>query len=203
MKHVLFTLLLATLCATTSFGQTIKSLGFNTTSGVVIYSSTNQLTFTNAVALSTGQISNASVGTSVDLARALWDAANDEPALEINDGNVILQGGDVPGAFRNELGLPWAGLTNTNSATFRSALGYGGNNTNTGDSPAAGEAYVYAAWGLWDTAEDGRIAWRVEDSEIFIGSSMDTTNAPTNTTNAVRWLKVLQGTNSYRVPLYK
>jgi hypothetical protein len=109
----------------------------------------------------------------------------------------------VAAQVRTNVGLGWSALTNTNAAGFRGALGYGGNNTNTGDSPAAGEAYVYAAWGLWDTADNGSIAWRVEDSEIFISPTMDTTNAPTNTTNAVRWLRVLQGTNNYRIPLYR
>jgi hypothetical protein len=157
-----FAILLAALLAATSYGQTIKSLGYNTTNGQIV-AATN-VVWTNAFSFSTNT---------------------------------------VAAQVRTNLGLGWSALTNSNSAGFRRALGYGGNNTNTGDSPLAGEAYVYAAWGLWDIAENGRIAWRVEDSDIFIGSFMDTTNAPTNTTNAVRWLKVLQGTNSYRIPLYK
>jgi hypothetical protein len=161
MRHLL-TLLLATLCAASAFGQTIKTLGYNTTNGQIV-AATN-VVWTNAFSFSTNT---------------------------------------VAAQVRTNLGLGWGALTNANAAGFRGALGYGGNNTNTGDSPLAGEAYVYAAWGLWDTSEGGSIAWRVEDSEIFIASAMATTNAPTNTTNAVRWLKVLQGTNSYRIPLYK
>jgi hypothetical protein len=46
MKHLL-TLLLATLCAT-GYGQTIKTLGYNT-NGEVVYAGTNPLVFTNAV----------------------------------------------------------------------------------------------------------------------------------------------------------
>jgi len=49
MKHFLTTLLLATLCAT-GLGQTIKSLGYNTTNGMVVYKNTNQLTYTNSLA---------------------------------------------------------------------------------------------------------------------------------------------------------
>jgi hypothetical protein len=49
MKTLLATLLLATLCAVTSYGQTIKTLGFNTTNGQVVYSGTNVLTFLNSV----------------------------------------------------------------------------------------------------------------------------------------------------------
>jgi hypothetical protein len=162
MKHLFLTLLFATLCAATSYAQTIKALGYNTTNGQIV-AATN-VVWTNAFSFSTNT---------------------------------------VAAQVRTNVGLGWSALTNTNPAGFRGALGYGGNNTNTGDTPLAGEAYVYAAWGLWDTAENGNIAWRVEDAEIFIGSTMDTTNAPTNTTNAVRWLKVLEGTNSYRIPLYR
>jgi hypothetical protein len=47
MKTFFLTLLLATLCAT-GYGQTIKSLGYNTTNGQVVYTSTNTLTLTNS-----------------------------------------------------------------------------------------------------------------------------------------------------------
>ena len=46
MKLLFHTLLLATLCAT-GYGQTIKTLGYNT-NGVVI-GPTNALTFTNSI----------------------------------------------------------------------------------------------------------------------------------------------------------
>jgi hypothetical protein len=47
MKHF-FAILLAALCAATSYAQTIKTLGFNTTNGqVVANTGTNVLTFTN------------------------------------------------------------------------------------------------------------------------------------------------------------
>jgi hypothetical protein len=48
MKTLLLTLLLATLCAATGYGQTVKSLSFNTTNGeVAANTGTNVLTFTN------------------------------------------------------------------------------------------------------------------------------------------------------------
>jgi hypothetical protein len=53
MKHLL-TLLLAALCAATSYGQTIKSLGFNSTNGQVI-AATN-LVWTNAFNFSTNTV---------------------------------------------------------------------------------------------------------------------------------------------------
>jgi hypothetical protein len=48
----LITLLLATLFAASASGQSIRTLGFNTTNGNVIYGGTNTLTFTNAVTFS-------------------------------------------------------------------------------------------------------------------------------------------------------
>jgi hypothetical protein len=48
MKHLLAILVLAA-CAATGFGQTIKTLGYNTTSGNVVYAGTNNLNFTNYV----------------------------------------------------------------------------------------------------------------------------------------------------------
>lgn len=203
MKRTLAILLAALLASTVScFSQTIRTLGYNT-GGTVIYSGTNKLTFTNAVDLSTGNTANSSLGTHVDLALALWDYANDAPALEISDGEVSLVDGTVPENFRIQLGIPWSGLTNTNAATMRSALGLGGNPTNNSATPPVGEAYVWAASGLWQTAENGEVAFRIDDSEIFVGQSLPSTNGPTNTTNVVRWLRVVEGTNNYRIPLYK
>jgi hypothetical protein len=49
MKALTTLFALATLCAT-GYGQTIKSLGYNTTNGQILYSGTNPLTFTNAPA---------------------------------------------------------------------------------------------------------------------------------------------------------
>jgi hypothetical protein len=46
-------LLAAALAAAPAAGQTVKSLGFNTTNGQVVYSGTNPLTFTNSLQFST------------------------------------------------------------------------------------------------------------------------------------------------------
>ena len=46
-------LLAAVLAAAPAAGQTVKSLGFNTTNGQVVYSGTNPLTFTNSLQFST------------------------------------------------------------------------------------------------------------------------------------------------------
>ena len=53
MKLRLLILLAAVLAAAPAAGQTIKSLGYNTTNGQVVYSGSNSLTFTNALQFST------------------------------------------------------------------------------------------------------------------------------------------------------
>jgi hypothetical protein len=53
MKLRLLILLAAALAAAPAAGQTVKSLGYNTTNGFVTYSGTNSLTFTNALQFST------------------------------------------------------------------------------------------------------------------------------------------------------
>jgi hypothetical protein len=71
MKHLLAILLLAA-CAATGYGQTVKSLGYNTTNGEVVYSGTNPLTFTNAPAFSDA----ATVRTNLGLGTAATNAAS-------------------------------------------------------------------------------------------------------------------------------
>ena len=53
MKLRLLILLAAALAAAPAAGQTIKSLGFNTTNGQVVYSGVNTLTFTNSLQFAT------------------------------------------------------------------------------------------------------------------------------------------------------
>jgi hypothetical protein len=53
MKRLATLLAAAALAAAPAAAQTIKSLGFNTTNGNVVYSGTNVLTFTNALSFGT------------------------------------------------------------------------------------------------------------------------------------------------------
>jgi hypothetical protein len=71
MKTLTTLFALATLCAT-AYGQTIKSLGFNTTNGEVVYTGTNVLTFTNAPAFTDA----ATVRTNLGLGTAATNAAS-------------------------------------------------------------------------------------------------------------------------------
>ena len=74
-------LLAAALAAAPAAGQTVKSLGYNTTNGFVTYSGSNSLTFTNALQFST----NARAATRTNLGgttvgNALFTAATDNAA---------------------------------------------------------------------------------------------------------------------------
>jgi hypothetical protein len=110
MKHLLLTLLLATLCAT-GHGQTIKSLGYNTTNGNVVYTGTNVLTFTNNIGFSSGRIE---IGQGL----GFWDDADGSYALFFQgDDPVILNSRWNDSGVRSALGLGWPALTNTNAAT--------------------------------------------------------------------------------------
>jgi len=110
MKHLLTTLLLATLCAT-GYGQTIKALGYNT-SGVVI-GPTNTLTFTNSI---------------TKQGEAEFGAGNAVLFFYDLDGTkdiFFFDGGDDQARARQNLGLGATWLTNTNVTNFRTAIGLG------------------------------------------------------------------------------
>lgn len=63
MKHLSALLLFAFVC--TASAQTVKTLGYNTTNGHVVYSGTNALTFTNAFTVATNAV--ATVRTNLGL----------------------------------------------------------------------------------------------------------------------------------------
>jgi hypothetical protein len=117
MKTLTTLFALALFCAT-GYGQTIKSLGFNTTNGeVVANTGTNVLTFTNAFTVATNAVAqvrtNLNLGapwltnTNAELLRVaigltdtniatvfsalwLWDETNDEAAFRIDEAMVIV-----------------------------------------------------------------------------------------------------------------
>jgi hypothetical protein len=145
------TLLLATLCAATSYGQTIKSLGYNTTNGQVIANTdTNRLTFTNTVSISAGQVLTPSgttnfVGVGVgatNVGLASGGAIQGNLGL-VSGGKLMSVLSSASGIFfygpitfasdveqtRTNLGLPLAALTNTSNVTAMRALS-GSTNTN-------------------------------------------------------------------------
>jgi hypothetical protein len=119
MKHLLALLLAA--CAVTAQGQTIKTLGYNTTNGNVVYAGTNPLSFTNAVFFG----GDTSINTSSGINYGGSEVINLEERTLVGDWVI---GGAL--AFINA----------TNVAITRTNLGLGGTNivtfaglTNNGD----------------------------------------------------------------------
>jgi hypothetical protein len=127
------TLFFATLCAASGYGQTIKTLGYNTTNGQVIYTNTNILTFPTTVKFGTSLFigeGNGYFGGTAEQSRVLVDdfgavAAKCAPDQE-GESNAWTVG--YPSSFRKAIGLPLAALTNTNVTNFRTAIGLGSTN---------------------------------------------------------------------------
>jgi hypothetical protein len=112
MKHLLTTLLLTALCAT-AYGQTIKTLGYNT-NGIVI-GPTNALTFTNSIT----KQGEAELGGGLGVL-FFYD-------LDGSKDIFVFDGGENDEArARQNLGLGWPALTNSNAAT--SLLGINASN---------------------------------------------------------------------------
>lgn len=132
MKHLAALFLL--LAAASAFGQTVKTLGYNTTNGQVVYSGTNTLTFTNAIGFSTNSVAT----TRTNLGLGDWATKSDGSSLRaqnlnISDGEqldyiVFTSGegvqfyGNRASQFRTALGLGYSALTNNNAGNFRSAI---------------------------------------------------------------------------------
>ena len=123
MKPFLLTLLLAA-CAVTAQGQTIKTLGYNTTNGNVVYAGTNNLNFTNYVYFD----SDTSIGGSAGELRY-----GGQVRIELETGliSMALQWADPTNAAttRTNLSLGLPALTNTSNVTMMRALA-GSTNTN-------------------------------------------------------------------------
>jgi hypothetical protein len=205
MKTLLLTLILATLCTGYGYGQTVKSLGYNTTNGQVVYAGTNALTFTNSLGFTTNAaaatLTNLGLGQSQNVTFGQLVVSDTSIRLSVDPEEVAF-GAPIVFAFTNatenaaatrtNLGLPLPVLTNTNIGNFIGALGLSGTNA----------IPVEYATALRDMPLDVT-ALRIEDNEWIVSTGSVTTDAPTNTTNAVRWIKVTAGTNSYRLPLFQ
>jgi hypothetical protein len=129
MKHLLI-LLIAAFCAVASAsGQTIRSLGFNTTNGFVVYSGTNTLTFTNSVNFAGGDllISNQTIqGSGVSLS---FEDGELTGTVLLQTNAAIEFAGAAASTTRTNLSLGLPALTNTSNVTMMRALA-GSTNTN-------------------------------------------------------------------------
>jgi hypothetical protein len=112
MKHLFLTLLLATLCAATGYGQTMKALSYNASNGVVLAPS---ITFTSQVSI---------LGVNVAPDGMLQYEGND--VLELSSSTFLSAVQfSQPAATRTNIGLGATWLTNNNVTNFRTAIGLG------------------------------------------------------------------------------
>jgi hypothetical protein len=110
MKHILALLLAA--CAITAHGQTIKSLGYNTTNSTVIGPTSGVLLFTNDANFPTVAAGTVEVGSQ----------------LFVGDAATLVFDGEGAENWRSALGLGATWLTNDNVTNFRTAIGLGATN---------------------------------------------------------------------------
>jgi hypothetical protein len=113
MKLRLLTFLAALLLCAPSHAQTIKSLGYNTTNGFIVYGGTNPLTFTNSLQFATNARAatrtNLGLGTAaVEAATAFQPASGNLTNLALNDAASLT---NFPALLLRTNGSA-AGLTN-------------------------------------------------------------------------------------------
>jgi hypothetical protein len=116
-----FTILLATLCAATSYGQTMKALSYNASNGVVAFSGTNDLQLPSAVKFG---------GDTRIISSIFQFGGVDRISLEetrfVGDwtfaGTITFE---AAASVRTNLGLGATWLTNANVTNFRTAIGLG------------------------------------------------------------------------------
>jgi lipid-binding SYLF domain-containing protein len=119
----LLTILLAALCAATGYGQTMKTLSYNT-NGVVAYSNTNTLQLPSSVKF----------GGDVGIVSSSLQFANeDRISLEETRffGDWTFGGSitfEAAASVRTNLGLGATWLTNTNVTNFLAAIGLSATN---------------------------------------------------------------------------
>jgi hypothetical protein len=127
MKKLALTLLFGIL-GVGVYGQTIKSLGYNTTNGQVVYNGTNVLTFGYSVKIGSDPITIN--GTTIS-----WGGVQridfEENRLfgELAVDTIIWDNPTNAATTRANLGLGATWLTNTNVTNFRTAIGLGATNS--------------------------------------------------------------------------
>jgi len=134
MKHRLLIILLAVMCAVApASGQSIRTLGFNTTNGqVVANTGTNTLTFTNAgvafggdMTISGQVIAGSGVSFSFEDADFAYGASIVRQNLGFSTNVNTLWTATNASNARSAVNLGATWLTNTNVTNFRAAIGLG------------------------------------------------------------------------------
>jgi hypothetical protein len=95
----------------------MKALSYNTTNGVVAYSGTNKLTFTNEVRFGGGDLRIDSTGG------IYWSGdVRYEPETQTFYEQIQFDSPATAATTRTNLGIPLAALTNNNVTNFRTAI---------------------------------------------------------------------------------
>jgi hypothetical protein len=160
----LLTLIFATLCAATSYGQTLKALMVNTTNGQVVYGGTNGLTFTNDAVFNsisfggagTSRLTNDSFYFGTNLIFSIEDASFSVP--------VAFAGSNTAAATRTNLALGA-----TNSVHFASLL-LGTELTINGNSGViqwTSNNYIDVESGILGSGTNSNLGW--SGAEITVG----------------------------------
>jgi hypothetical protein len=191
MKPLLLSLLLATACAVTSYGQTIKTLGFNTTNGQVVYAGTNLLTFTNPLFVTSFAQGNLAVEPSFEddgLGLSIIRGTNEGIALlnlgYIDDSIRLLvplsfDGTNAAATTRTNLGLGATWLTNTNVTNFRTAIGLGATNSAVFQNLQLGTDFLV-------DGNTGTISWNT-NNYIILEEGRIGTGVPSVTNDVFVW----------------
>jgi hypothetical protein len=172
----LFTILLVTLCAATGYGQTMKALSYNASNGLVAYSGTNTLEFTNKPLFASG-ISVSDELFFVDAGSIFFDGDTD---ISINSPYTSEQ-------WRNAIEITWAAPS---AATTRTNLGLGATNNVVFNGVSAGS--FGASGGFTFDAENGRILDGTDELFSFntgLITKGDLTVTQTGTNNGLLFIR--------------
>jgi hypothetical protein len=185
MKHLFLTLLLATLCAATGYGQTMKALMYNTTNGVVAYSGTNQLTFTNTSVI---------IGSLIFNEDGIFYVATNGAGLDFQNTTFIDGAGNIvfDYSFNNtaQFHKPISFNNTTNAATTLDNLGLGATNNVVFNGVSAGS--FGAGGGFTFDAENGRILDGTDELFSFntgLITKGDLTVTQTGTNNGLLFIR--------------
>jgi hypothetical protein len=180
------TLLLSAIWAASGYGQTIKTLGYNTTNGRVVYSGTNDLTFTNSVSFAEGDL-EITAGGGIAWAGAL----RYEPETQTFFSALQFLGTNVVATTRTNIGLGATSLTNTNVTNFRAAIGLN-------NYPDEGGAAVQSAIALWDNVLQEVGLYIADGDPVFgptAGAGPWRTNLGLGATNSVAFRNITSSGN--------
>jgi hypothetical protein len=166
-------LLAAALAASPAAGQTIKSLGYNTTNGQVVYSGTNTLTFTNPLNL-----------TNTVRVGVFGQGGASGFAGRTSGGNLALYGTNVTTAQPSFYGFDGFNNTAFSAGVARTNLGLGTTDAVTFQSLVADQLQVLIGTNLYvnlaDDVSEFFVPLQLEDELAVVGAATFSTNVTVN-----------------------